>query len=195
MKHFAALTLSLAFLLALAAPAHAQDFPVIGKLIFGTKLGETASSVEAKCGAASLPINRQWTFEDRDKPMNVWSIEGSINRNKSIKRTKFYFFNDRLTFIELFFRDSSTENYKALRRTLESKYGPDLSKIPSIFGAQSLFGATIDGQLVSIVLKLELSFKEESGARLTMQYIHVALIQAMEKEHLRRKAARAERDL
>lgn len=161
---------------------------------FGVYLGESIESLEWKSRQKGRWLNKtKWTFKDKDHPGEICSVIGAINGNDAIQETAIYIYKGRVYQVQVYFKESSLNNYKILSNSLKEKYGKDESSFSDTLETISRFSTIDEGHKIQIILDRDLGFGEND--KLSLQYVHDTIQDQVMKEYNNRKASKVEKDL
>ena len=133
---------------------------------FGIYLGETIDDVQKRYNL--VPVAKEFAY--REYPVATFSVLGT---SRLLKKCTITEFQGRIFSIEGSFKDTSYENYEAVRRSLSEKYRGGSHRLKEDF--------LTDNNEVRIILD------PHPGSWLTVEYIHQNLASLAKEECLKEK--------
>jgi len=157
---------------------------VVKKPIFGIYLGENIRELEKRMkftyfGQGDENITKYWKVNSVDK---------------NIKNIFIATIDERVLWIQIYFKDASESNYDVIKKELIKKYKTENNDglLGELFGERS-FNATIDNVDINIYLNRDIGFMEDDT--LTLMYMHSFLTLKSIDEEQKIKANKVSNDL
>jgi len=167
-------------------------FKVLGKEIFGIKLGERFEDVEKR-------YNLKKEDKDNDDEFGIYSYDFL---STSIKKSTVTFGKNQVSSIKVYFSDSSLSNFNGLLKRLENKYDTNIISSPS-------YNSYIDGKICSIrsdicfviiegegvFIRLELKDESLNEAEFSIEYEYDKIYRMLRKWDEEKRSSGVAEDL
>jgi|GEM_PF-1688455 len=163
---------------------------------FGINLGMKASELESRADGKRVVYNKDRVPKDEiGVPFDIWTCEGSLSDNESVKKTDIFIYNDRVFMIVVSFIDTSEFNYSALKDSLGSKY----NYVHTSYTDEALYDLTftdaVDDSRMRINLNKKGAYMGSGEGDLTITYTHIALEESLENQISKAKSSKIYDDL
>jgi hypothetical protein len=156
---------------------------------FGVPLGISEQALADRCEAAGISIDKtSITFKDPDYPATAFKLSAALNTNPAVASVNAYLYDGTVYQISVSFRDTTEKNMAVLCASLKAKYTLIEQSVAEAFEDQHSFSATVDGVEIFIRADRDLAFSGRQA--ITVDYIRGDLIERVDAEHKRRKAAK-----